>query len=83
MTRDDVALALGSAASEGWNPRLHDAEAFLAADPHGFFVLKVDHEPVATVSAVRYQRATGPSPIQQFRGDEVGGRQHSVCFRRL
>jgi hypothetical protein len=35
MTRDDVGLALEWAANEGWNPGLHDAEAFLAADPRG------------------------------------------------
>ena len=54
MTHDDVGTALRWAASEGWNPGLHDADAFLAADPYGFFVLKVDGQPAATVSAVRY-----------------------------
>jgi hypothetical protein len=38
MTRDDVALAVDWAAQEGWNPGLHDAASFHAADPKGFFV---------------------------------------------
>jgi GNAT superfamily N-acetyltransferase len=59
MTRADLGLALEWAASEGWNPGLHDADAFLAADPEGFFVLKVDHEPVATLAAVRHGERFG------------------------
>jgi Acetyltransferase (GNAT) domain len=59
MTRDDLGLALEWAASEGWNPGVHDADAFLAADPEGFFVLKVDHEPVATLAAVRHGERFG------------------------
>jgi len=59
MTRDDVGLALGWAANEGWNPGLHDADAFWAADPRGFFVMKVDNQPVATLAAVRYGERFG------------------------
>jgi Acetyltransferase (GNAT) domain len=59
MTRDEVGLAVGWAASEGWNPGLHDAETFLAADPQGFFVAKVDRQPVATLAAVRYGERFG------------------------
>ena len=61
MTHDDVGTALRWAASEGWNPGLHDADTFLAADPYGFFVLKVDGQPAATVSAVRYGERFGSS----------------------
>ena len=59
MTRDDVVLALEWAASEGWNPGLRDADAFLAADPDGFFVSTIDRRPVATLSAVRYGEGFG------------------------
>lgn len=38
MTLDDLKLALAWAGQEGWNPGLHDAEPFFAADPHGFFI---------------------------------------------
>jgi hypothetical protein len=36
-----------------------DVEAFLAADPGGFFVLKVDGQSVATLAAVRYGERFG------------------------
>ena len=33
MSRDEVALAIEWAARQGWNPGLHDADTFCAADP--------------------------------------------------
>ena len=47
------------AAAEGWNPGLHDAEAFAAADPEGFLGASVDGEPAGAVSAVRYGAGFG------------------------
>lgn len=57
MGPDDLALALGWAADEGWNPGLGDAAAFLATDPGGFHVGSVDGEPVSSISLVRYGEA--------------------------
>lgn len=54
MLREEIDLAIEWAAREGWNPGLHDAEAFHAADPAGFLVGLLDGVPVATLSAVRY-----------------------------
>ena len=54
MTRHDLEHAIGWAAEEGWNPGLHDVEAFLAADPEGFIVGLVDGEPVSCISVVCY-----------------------------
>ncbi|CAN5571110.1 hypothetical protein BH23CHL8_BH23CHL8_01660 [soil metagenome] len=50
-------MLLGWAAAEGWNPGLHDAEAFHAADPEGFLLGWLDDEPVAGISLVRYDPA--------------------------
>ncbi|KAL6060548.1 GNAT family N-acetyltransferase [Balamuthia mandrillaris] len=47
------------AADEGWNPGKHDAEAFFAADPDGFFVAELKGEPVGTLSAVTYGKSFG------------------------
>jgi ribosomal protein S18 acetylase RimI-like enzyme len=55
MSRDEVALAIEWAAQEGWNPGLHDAQTFPAADPQGFFVGTLDGEPVASISVVKYK----------------------------
>ncbi|WP_406864271.1 GNAT family N-acetyltransferase [Streptomyces sp. HUAS MG47] len=42
------------AAAEGWNPGLDDAPAFFAQDPEGFFLGRVDGEPVSAISVVNY-----------------------------
>jgi hypothetical protein len=55
--RTEVATILDWAAAEGWNPGLDDATAFHAADPGGFLIGKIDGEPMAAISVVRY----GPS----------------------
>jgi hypothetical protein len=46
MNRCDLDVALSWAAKEGWNPGLHDAEPFFAADPSGFFVAELSDKPV-------------------------------------
>ncbi|MER5965263.1 GNAT family N-acetyltransferase [Streptomyces sp. NPDC002057] len=45
------------AAGEGWNPGLSDASAFFAQDPRGFFLGRVDGEPVSAISVVTYDDA--------------------------
>ncbi len=47
------------AAAEGWNPGLHDAGCFHAADRDGFLVGLLGTVPVATVSVVRYGATFG------------------------
>jgi ribosomal protein S18 acetylase RimI-like enzyme len=59
MTEADLALALEWAAAEGWNPGLHDANCFYAADPEGFFLAELDGAPIGCVSAVRYGSGFG------------------------
>jgi ribosomal protein S18 acetylase RimI-like enzyme len=59
MCEDELGLAVDWAAAEGWNPGLHDAECFYRADPTGFLIGLVDDEPVATLSAVRYNQNFG------------------------
>ncbi len=54
MARAELDAALKSAAAEGWNPGLSDAEAFWAADGDGFFVGELDGRVAASISAVRY-----------------------------
>ncbi len=51
---DDLARMAEWADAEGWNPGLTDNVAFFAADPHGFLVGRLDGEPVACISVVRY-----------------------------
>ena len=59
MTRLEFDLALDWAASEGWNPGLFDAVPFRSVDPDGMLVGLLDNEPVAVISALRYDDSFG------------------------
>lgn len=59
MAENEVALAVDWAAAEGWNPGLHDAQCFWAADSQGFLVGIKDGQPVGCITAVRYGSAYG------------------------
>src|ERR1043165_1663042 len=54
LTRPELDTMVDWAAGEGWNPGVHDADAFVAADPDGFFGLDVDGELAVTLAVVRY-----------------------------
>lgn len=54
MSRAELDLAVDWAAAEGWNPGIHDATAFHAADPGAFLVAVRDDTPLACISATRY-----------------------------
>ncbi|MFF4173081.1 GNAT family N-acetyltransferase [Streptomyces sp. NPDC001744] len=56
-TPQEWALVRSWAAEEGWNPGLSDATAFFAQDPGGFFLGRVDGEPVSAISVVTYDDA--------------------------
>ena len=59
MTRDELNLAIDWATAEGWNPGLHDADCFYAADPTGFLIGTLNDEPIASISAVKYGASFG------------------------
>lgn len=59
MRREELDFAVDLAAAEGWNPGLHDAAAFFAADPGGFLVGLLDDEPIGCISVVRYGSGFG------------------------
>jgi GNAT superfamily N-acetyltransferase len=59
MTRGELGIAVDWAAAQGWNPGLHDADCFHAADPGGFLVGLLGEEPIATISVVKYGATFG------------------------
>ena len=59
MTRRDLDIAFDWMAKEGWNPGLHDAEAFYAVDPKGFFMGFINNEPISCISAVAHDKNFG------------------------
>jgi GNAT superfamily N-acetyltransferase len=81
MTRADLDMAIEWAAAEGWNPGLHDADTFLAADPGGFLLGLLESEPVATISAVRYGAHFGFIGFYIVR-PESRGQGHGIALWR-
>lgn len=76
MDRKELDIAIEWAAAEGWNPGLHDADCFFSADPKGFLVGLLDGEPVASISAVKYDSHFGFVGFYivkpEFRGQGYG-----------
>ncbi|MGB0372856.1 MAG: GNAT family N-acetyltransferase [Opitutales bacterium] len=76
MSLDEFRLSVDWARQEGWNPGLSDAECYYAADPNGFFVGLLNDEPIATISAVKYDNSFGFLGFYivkpEFRGQGYG-----------
>ncbi len=73
MTREELDLCLGWAAELGWNPGLHDAEAFWAADPDGYVVAEYGGEIIGTGAIIAYGRHVGAMGLFIVREDHRGG----------
>ncbi len=56
---DDVARMADWAGDEGWNPGNTDIQAFFAMDPGAFLIGRLDGEPVACISVVKYGAGFG------------------------
>lgn len=59
LTRTELDTALSCAAEEGWNPGRHDADAFWAADPEGFYGMESGGKLIGCASIVFYAGAMG------------------------
>jgi len=79
MTRAEIDLGIDWAAAEGWNPGLHDAESFYAADPGGFLIGLLDNEPVGMISAVKYGHSFGFIGFYIVR-PAFRGRRHGLAL---
>ena len=87
MRRDEVDLAIEWAAAEGWNPGLHDAHCFHAADPGGFLIAECEGQAVGCISAVSYGGRFGFIGLfivlPAWRGRGVGSRLWAAGMARL
>ena len=87
MSRAELDLAIGWARDEGWNPGLHDATPFHAADPEGFLVGLLDGRPISSISVVRYGTTFGflgfYIVIPEHRGRGYGFRLWQAGMVRL
>ena len=57
--RDEISIPIEWATAEGWNPGLHDADSFYAADPGGFLLGLLNDQPIASISVVKYGESFG------------------------
>ena len=87
MGREALALAVDWAAAEGWNPGLHDADCFYAADEGGFLVGLLDGEAIASISVVKYGETFGFLGFYivrpEFRGRGYGWQMWQAGLARL
>lgn len=86
-TREEVDLAVDWAAEEGWNPGLHDAECYYAADPGGFLIGLLKGEPIAMVSSTRYGDSFGFAGFYivkpAYRGQGYGMQIAQAAMKQL
>jgi ribosomal protein S18 acetylase RimI-like enzyme len=54
MTKDDLKIALGWAAAEGWILGIDDVDNFYVTDPGGFLIGELDGQPISCISVMRY-----------------------------
>jgi GNAT superfamily N-acetyltransferase len=59
LRREEMPWVIDMAGHEGWNPGLHDAECFHAADPGAFLVAEHEGEPMGCIGAVSYASRFG------------------------
>lgn len=87
MSRSELDFAIALAAREGWNPGLHDADAFFAADPQGFLVGLLNGQPVGCISAVSYGGKFGflglYIVLPEHRGKGIGIRLWQAAMQKL
>jgi GNAT superfamily N-acetyltransferase len=86
-TRGEMDLMIEWAAVEGWNPGLHDAQAFYTADPSAFMMGLLDDEPISTISVVKYGEDFGFLGFYivkpAYRGHGYGLRLWNEGLKRL
>lgn len=84
---EEMGFIIGLAASEGWNPGIHDGELFYEADPEGFFIAELEGRPVGCASAVAYDDNFGFLGLYvvrpEFQNKGIGSQLTERCMAYL
>jgi len=87
MRREEMDFAIELAASEGWNPGIHDAACFYNTDPDGFFVGLLNGRIIGCISDVSYDGVFGFLGlyiiVPEYRGRGYGIRLWNKAIQRL
>ncbi len=87
LRQGEMPLVIEFAAREGWNPGLHDAACFHAADPGGFLVAEHQGQAVGCIGAVSYAGRFGFVGLYivapDWRGRGIGSRLWAKGMARL
>ena len=87
LRRDEMPVVIEMAAREGWNPGLHDGDAFHSADPQGFLVAESAGRVLGCISAVSYGAAFGFIGLfivaPDWRGQGIGRSLWDAGMARL
>lgn len=87
LNKEQLAILVGWAAEEGWNPGLNDVEAFWAADSEGFMGCFLDDEMIAGGSIVLYNKSLGFMGLfivrPAYRGRGLGEKLWNLRKQRL
>lgn len=82
MTRAEVDELVAWAAAEGWNPGLHDADAFWATDPDAFIAADLDGELVGGGAITSYGGDYGFMGFSSCDRNFAGGALVTPCGTR-
>lgn len=87
MSRSELDFAINLAAEEGWNPGLHDTNAFFDADKNGFLIGYLNEKPIGCISAVSYNNKFGFIGfyiiIPEYRGKGYGIKLWKAAMDKL
>lgn len=87
MTRPEAFDLVAMAAAEGWNPGLHDADAFWACDPDAFIAAELGGQVIGGGAITAYGEAYGFMGLfimkPDYRGQGLGSRLWQARRDRL
>ena len=87
LNQEQLTVLMSWAANEGWNPGIHDAQAFWAADPDGYLGCFLKGEMIGGISIVSYNGCYGFIGLfilmPEYRAQGLGDKFVKLSMQRL